>query len=161
GPAKFAQGSAGLVVTHSGSADPYSPVVAISSPDSVATLPTGTYAGNTTDEIYVYDEHLRVSGTWHNVGVRYRMETDLTIGGAAGATLTVEPGTTLAFNDGKGLFVGYDADGAVVLDGHAEATRIVLTSSSIAPEGGAWAGLWFGDHALHPLIKVSYVTVRF
>lgn len=163
GSSRFAQGSLDLVVTESGIAEELSAPVHFSQANSVGSLPPGTYVGNVTNEIVVDGHDVTASATWRNpgAGVRYRLLDGLTVEGPTGAVLTVEAGTTLAFAEGKTLWVGWGADGAIVLDGTADTSRITLTSARPLPDAGDWAGVMFGDHVSRAATKLAFVTIEF
>ena len=163
GGARFAPGSTGLVVTESGTTEELTGPVRFNDASSVGSLPEGTYTGNATDDIVVETERVRSTATWRNpgAGVRYRLMQGLNVEGETGPILTVAPGTTLAFAPETTLWVGYGADGGLVLDGGGEDGRIVLTSARPVPEPGDWSGVHFGEHASRAASKLSYVIIRF
>ena len=80
---------------------------------------SGTLAGNTTLDA--------VSGPWHVTG-------DLIV--SSGATLTIEPGTTLFFDAGAGITV--EQGGRLMADG-TKYSRICLTS--VPGSGSHWKGI--------------------
>jgi hypothetical protein len=83
----------------------------------------------------------------------YAIEESISV--ANGATLTIEPGTTLAFAGGKDLSAGPGS----TLDAIGTASDpIVLTSSKSVPAKGDWAGLTFRTGAT---ITVKYATVQY
>lgn len=70
----------------------------------------------------------------------YEIYRDLTV--ASNAILTLEPGTTLRFAQGAGLWI----DGALVAEGTVF-EPITLTSASASPDRGDWNGLVLGPNA--------------
>jgi hypothetical protein len=119
------------------------------------TLPSGSYTGNGVDEIVVErDGWIEQNATMHARGVPYKFPQGLTVGRgpeAALSVLTIEPGNTLRFGQGKGLKVelatgSFPASGALVAVGTKE-KPIVFTSASPSPKAGDWQGLWFGGVA--------------
>lgn len=161
GEARFADTATHLVVTQSGREDPYSAPVWFYSASQVRTLPDGEYTGNAADEIYVDRDAVRSNGTWRNPGVRYRLNRGLRVGSPNGAVLTVEPGTTLAFNNDEELWVGEGNDGSIVLDGQSEETPIVLTSARPDPDAGDWQGLFLGGDRSDSALKIDHVTISY
>lgn len=163
GPARFAPGSVDLVVTESGIAEELSVPVHFAQANSVGSLPEGTYTGNVLDEILVDSPWVQATATWRNPGqgARYRLQEGLVVGGPTGAVLTIAPGTTLAFAQSKSLNVATEADGAIVLDGGSDATRIVLTSARPTPDAGDWGGIWIARNASRAATKIDYVTIEF
>lgn len=161
GTARFAPGSAGLVVTESGRTEEPSAPVRFGDASSVGSLPDGTYTGNSNDEIVVESDHVRATATWRSPGVRYRLLQGLRVEGESGPILTVAPGTTLAFAPETTLWVAYGEDGALVLDGGSEEGRIVLTSARPVPDAGDWSGIHFGERVSRAATKLSFVTIRF
>ncbi len=118
--------------------------------DQVRTLPIGSYDRNAHGRI-VIAAHARTvftTGTWRNpgVGVAYRVRRGarLSVEGVDGPALTVAPGTVITFEDDAELDVGWDAPGALVVNGIDEAHRIRLVGTT---SGRArWAGLYLGPH---------------
>jgi hypothetical protein len=158
--ARFTDDSTALTVTESGREDPYSAPVWIDSATQVRTLPDGEYTGNAYDEIWVEQAHVRTTGTWRNPGVRYRLSDGITVGHETGPVLTIAPGTTLAFNQGKALAVGFRGDGALVLDGESEETPITLTSGRPLPAAGDWMGVRIGADRSDAVTKLNYVVIE-
>lgn len=64
------------------------------------------------------------------------------------ATLTIEAGTVVKFNEGAGLQFGYSESqiSKLIAKGTAD-KRITLTSSNKAPKAGDWYCIYFGKHA--------------
>lgn len=161
--ARFSPTSTDLVVTASGIAEELSVPIYFVSAGSVGSLPAGRYDGNVTNEIVVEGADVAASATWRNPGegVRYRLLEGLSIEGPTGPILTVAPGTVLAFAAGKSLWVGMHGDGALVLDGGSDTTRVVLTSARPVPDAGDWGGVHFGEHVSRAATKLAYLTIRF
>lgn len=135
----------------------------------VGNLPTGgTYTGNAKDEIVVpTTATVTTSQTWHNVGVPYHLQGTGRInvdGGSRVAVLTIDPGTTLAFDLGGELDIDPKvapkatpttpippASGALHAVG-LPGLPIVFTSSGVTAQGlprtktqGDWQAIYFGD----------------
>lgn len=81
------------------------------------------------------------SGTWINHGVPYVVTGDLYIGSATGTEIIIEPGTTVAFASGRGMYIGYYGStfGKLVAQGNVGSP---ITFTSAAPEGSKAAGSW-------------------
>jgi len=74
----------------------------------------------------------------------HRVTCDVVVEGSASPALTVESHATVEFDSGTGLYVGWDADGALVT-----ATTfgcISFTSSASSPAAGDWDGLHLGPY---------------
>jgi hypothetical protein len=75
--------------------------------------------------------------TWKKQQVPYIMDGTITIE----TNLTIEAGTTLAFNAGARMDFGYSATTTLTAVGTAN-EKITFTSSSTSPAAGAWRGIY-------------------
>jgi len=100
--------------------------------------------------------------TWRNLGVPYHVadNADVRVDGPAAPVLTVAPGVTIRFGRGAGISVGYDAEGALVMDGASDATRITLRPAGTDESPGQWHGVYFGPRYNRTASKVRFVTIR-
>lgn len=136
---------------------------------ALGTIPTGTYTGNTADEIIISNGAIPESTTIHARGIPYRVgiqaNATLDVGAVTGvATLTIEPGVTMKFSAGATFRVEpasgtNPARGALIANGTG-AAKIVLTSASAAPVAGAWFGLWFGG-LVDATTRVDHMKVEY
>lgn len=154
--ATFASGSKDLTVTGAGSF----PVTL--SEHALDALPTGSYTGNTKDEILVDPEGGRTAGTGfladatiHDRGVPYHVGRStgdgLRIGGRTDkklVTVTIEPGVVMKFGPGGALevqhFTNTEMSTAALRAIGTPAKPIVFTSYAAAPAPGDWMGVWYG-----------------
>lgn len=139
-------------------------------PTALTSIPAGDYTGNTRDELVVVGRPLTVDATMHDRGVRYLVgdelsTTALTVAaGATGlATLTIEPGVEMAFQDGGILEIEpYTSDlpssGALIAVGTAD-NPIVFTSAGSAT-AGAWVGISFAS-VPDPSNRIEHARVEF
>ena len=137
--------------------------------NQVGTLPTGSYTGNAHDEILVpTGGTVTASQTWRNLGVPYHFTGGAYVKVAATtgvAVLTIDPGTTLAFDPGSGMqiepVVGKTtaASGALHAIGLAN-EQIVFTSAAATPAPGDWQGIYFGG-VIDPQTQVSQVRIAY
>ncbi len=127
---------------------------------SLGSVPTGTYTGNTIDEIFVVGPNANVFAdlTIHDRGIPVRIQTaGLTVSSAVNGgppvTLTLEPGVTLKFPKMNaatpGARIKFGSNGnspnnlVGVLNAVGTAAKpIVLTSGEAVPQPGDWVGLW-------------------
>jgi len=160
----FSTGSTGLTVTGGTAGDATANgSVAIGNPDSVRTLPSGSYTGNQVSEILVQAAApIRTTGRWRNPGVRYHLvdNADLRIEGPAAPVLTIDPGSIIAMGRDAALRVGWEAEGALVADGQAEATRIVFQAAGNDPSPGAWGAVELGSHYNRAQTRFNFVTFQ-
>jgi hypothetical protein len=166
----FAQASAALVVTGSKG-------YPIHSWSNVAgTIPSGTYTGNTNDEILLSanagNEAIRLADvTFHERGVPYHVGypsssnlLQVSAGTTKLATLTIEAGVTLRFEKGGRVAIEEfggptPATGALVAVG-TSAKHIVFTSAATTRAAGDWIGIRFGSIAA-PATKLDFVDVEY
>lgn len=105
-------------------------------------LPSSLCADTTVDGTISTDTVWTVSGS------PYIVNSTIYVRGADGAdgitTLSIEPGTTIRMNAGRGLYVGNTSGnpGALVARGTA-ADPIIFTSNKAEPQPGDWAGIYF------------------
>ena len=78
---------------------------------------------------------IETSATWSTSGSPYYVVEDLLV--PSWVTLTIEPGVTLRFDDGKYLKV----EGDLVARGTVD-SNIVFTSNSETPSAGSWSKVW-------------------
>ena len=110
---------------------------------SPATIPSGSYTGNTLDVIYVYTVSITANETWGNHGVPYLFLQGLGIGHAVNPTLTLAPGVVFKFAPGGLLVVGSLAPGNLRALGTV-AEPIVITGQYGT---GSWGGAVVSTYA--------------
>lgn len=151
--AAFAEGSSDLVIQGAGDFP-----IRIGE-GAIHTLPKGSYTGNATDEILIYEDAvlpgsgLRENATMKDHGVPYRIgqgtNKQMRV---VDSTLTIDAGVKLRFEKDAGFVVNHTTDdvpatAALVAVGTSE-RPIVFTSAAAAPAAGDWVGLSFGARAL-------------
>ncbi|WP_339696804.1 hypothetical protein [uncultured Marixanthomonas sp.] len=99
----------------------------------------GDFTGNNTDVIRLTGtgvQSINESQTWNNLGVPYRMASDLVI--IDGAKFTIEPGVIIEFEDTKGIEIDklFDEGSAIIAVG-TEAKPITFTG--VTKVSGAWS----------------------
>jgi hypothetical protein len=144
------------------------------SANSLSTIPTGKYTGNTVDAIRVSNELIEADVTMHDRGVPYVAGGDgqfseISVQGKDGTVpvLTIEPGVTIRFsksNRNSGLFVerasaDKPARGALHAVGTAD-KPIVFTSNEASPAAGDWIGVHFRS-ILSDKNKLDFVRVEY
>lgn len=165
----FTDDSEALTIT-GGAAHPISAAATV-----VGTIPSGSYTGNTSDEIVLTtanNETIFVDATIHDRGVPYLIglpgqTADLRVQShdADGlAILTIEPGVELRFGQGgvftiQQLAVDLPSTGALVAVGTEDAP-IVFTSASESPNAGDWLGVHFGG-VLDSNDRVEHVRIEY
>lgn len=123
-------------------------------PDSVGSLPSGDYTGNTSDHIAVScfgcaRVGVTETATWRDPGVPYFMRSGIALEpSASNPTLTLEAGVTLRWTTGTStsnrgtLRVGYAPMGTekatLIVAGTAEN---VVTMEGVTEQPGAWSGI--------------------
>ena len=136
---------------------------------ALGTIPSGTYTGNTADEIIVYNGAVVEDVTIHPRGIPYRVGIQagatLDVANVVGlATLTIEPGVTMKFFPGATFRIDpasgtNPARGALIAVGTA-AAPIVFTSAASTQAAGDWFGVWFGA-LVNSATRLDHVRVEF
>jgi hypothetical protein len=138
-------------------------------PNLASTIPTGSYTGNTNDEIVLgtgfnmtYDATLHARGVPYKLGDAYGGPT-LSVGDTGKvATLTIEAGVTVkAQKDGRIYLRSASetsAQGRLVVKGTAD-QPVVFTSSLASPQAGDWAGIRFS--APDPVNSIDHARVEY
>jgi hypothetical protein len=139
-----------------------------------STIPTGTYTGNTTDELLLAVGASDVTNdtTIHDRGVPYRLGDgagNRMVVGTSGptaisATVTIEAGVKIRATAGASIVMNNasaaprGAVGRLIVNGTAQ-KPVVFTSASATPAAGDWRGLVF--NAEDPLNKIDYARVEY
>ncbi len=138
-------------------------------PGIVGTIPEElTTSGNKREAVLISSSKLFMrDDTFRNIGIPYHQRGALYVNSGINgkvATLTIEPGVTLAFEkeESSGIYIGYDPrrQGVLVAAGTAEAP-ITFTSANENKAAGDWMGLNFqftpttGNKVSHA--KIEYV----
>ncbi|MCX5896336.1 MAG: hypothetical protein NTZ51_10970 [Proteobacteria bacterium] len=105
-----------------------------------------SFTGNSQQAIEVIGRNIFENKTWHNFGIPYIVrENNVTIPDASGRTytLTIEPGTTIKFDSGRGLVLGNPSNNDRTGILNAQGTKDhPITFTSIVP-GQYWTGISF------------------
>ncbi len=86
-------------------------------------------------------ENITTNTTW-TTGSVYIVDGILSINGA---TLTIQPGTTIKFKQGSYINVGNSATGSAIIANGTAVAPIIFTSYSTTPTAGDWNGIFFED----------------
>lgn len=136
------------------------------SPNLVGTLPSGTYTGNTQNDVLLTDElpgAIRWDVTLHDRGIPYYSGGTTQFGvTSVSAVLTIEPGVVWKFKKGTGeLSVdpsSTPSTGVLIARGTAE-KPIVFTSAEATPAAGDWLGIWMGGD--DPRNSLDFVRIEY
>ncbi|MFA5060279.1 MAG: FlgD immunoglobulin-like domain containing protein [Candidatus Omnitrophota bacterium] len=102
---------------------------------------------------------LRSAGTigastpWPYTSIPYLVTSDIEVAyigpwyNGARAVLTIQPGVTVKFDPGAGLFIGGGHDGGLQAVGTAE-QPITFTSNAVTPAPGDWKGIYFQSNTV-------------
>lgn len=123
--------------------------VYISEVNTTPGLTGNSYTGNTINLIGYCGGHLSTSRTFSNDGINYHIMDNILIGLYNGTCrLTVQPGLTLFFANGKGIQVGfysgYHHGGEFYAVGKADS---LITFTPYSGTAGNWNGIYFEDRS--------------
>ncbi|GEM_PF-518872 len=101
------------------------------------------------------------TSTWHVQTAPFIISGTMRIESPTGNTLTIEPGTTVAFTNEAQIFVAYasDAFGAIIAEG-TSAKPIVFTSAASAKTAGDWNGIYLYD-GTSGTTSFKYCTIEY
>ena len=88
-------------------------------------------------------ENITVNTTW-KASDTYIIDGTVAV---EGATLTIEPGTTVKFQQGAELDIGYNNSGSVLVANGTATEPITFTSAATNPAAGDWDYIYFGNGA--------------
>lgn len=105
----------------------------------------GNFSGNTTDVIRLLCDSdgrkMRTAHNWKDLGVPYRMASDLLLVG--GAKLTIDPGVVIELEDTIGISIDWlFDDGSALIAVGKPSKPIIFTGVTKAP--GAWKSIFYG-----------------
>ena len=129
---------------------------------AVGGLSTDTFnATGLNSAIEVLGETLSADATWANLGFPYQMLQSVTIAKdpVNAATLTINPGTTLKFNNSLALFVGNTTQKGALVAAGTVAQPITFTTSSASPAPGLWQGIYFDTQSVAATCLLDHVVV--
>jgi hypothetical protein len=106
--------------------------------------------------LVIVNQNITASTTWTSDKV-YQVTGDRYLSG--GAILTIQPGTTVKFDAGASLTVGYYDNTTLIANGTAN-SPIIFTSSAASPTAGAWEGLYF-DSFTSSNTSLTYCNVQY
>lgn len=117
----------------------------------------GTFTGNTTDVIrlYVLTTKISTNQTWTNLGVPYRISTNKLV--IRMATLTIQPGVTVEFENGSGITIG-DEDSSTLIAVGTSSNPITFTG--VTKSAGAWSNIYF-KFTKSPLNEISHAIIEY
>jgi hypothetical protein len=120
----------------------------------VATV--GRFSDSATFDVVGTRHRVSISAneTWTLAGSPHVVNGRLSVGGAAGATLTIEAGVTVQFADTSGLTFGLGGPGSLQAQGSA-AAPIILRGTATTDAPGGWIGLTFRGRNLSELHHVT------
>ena len=121
---------------------------------------TSLFAGNTAGGLNLTAGTVALSGTWRKLDVPTTVSGDVYVQGVSNPILTVEPGTTLQFDTGVDLYIGYNDDGGLMAVGTSESI-ITFTSSDISPANGDWRGIQLSANCIDASTVFDYTEVAF
>ena len=130
--------------------------------NAVGNIAGGVYEENAQNVIRVLGGTHRVSTDqqWTNLGIPYRISSEQSSFqylGVTDATLTIDPGAILEFENGMGLIIGESDESTLIAVG-TEADPILFTG--VNKVKGAWGGIYF-RFTNSPLNAISNATIEY
>ncbi len=117
----------------------------------------GAYSGNITDDVALRDDTIATDVTLRALDTHWNVTGDITVGGTAHPTLTIEDGAELRFDTGAGLYIGSGNYGS--LDVQGSTNGVVFTSSASVPAAGDWDGIqftWYSEDSYLRGCEIAY-----
>ncbi|MGA1863726.1 MAG: PQQ-binding-like beta-propeller repeat protein [bacterium] len=122
-----------------------------------------SFLKNANQAIEVIGERISRDCTWRNKGLPYIILGDVRIYGdtSNGATLTIEAGVEVRFNQYKGIQIGSgDNKGALIARG-TEEEPILFTANTDTPESGFWNSIYFTQGNMDGVSILEHCVVAF
>jgi hypothetical protein len=112
---------------------------------ATGSIPTGDLTGNDIDAIDLPGGTVTSSARWEAKNVAYRLINDAYVDGTDEnpVVLTLGPGTTLRFGDGRGLYIALSGPAALVVEGTEDAPVVFRGDRNVA---ASWAGVGIRSH---------------
>ena len=102
--------------------------------------------------------YIATSATWPNLKSPYLISTDIYIQGTSGPVISIVPGCTLSFANGKRIQTGYTSQGGLIALGTTD-SPIVFTS--FVKTSGAWDGIVFDGENLNDITSLSHCVIEY
>ncbi len=131
------------------------------------------YINNSVQQIQVGVETLTGDTSWENPGIPYLITShhnvdELRVQGTDGpdqvTTLTLSPGTALAFDPDTRLIIGHETDpdlpGALNAAG-SESSKIIFTSNGNPQAPGDWKGILLGTHLENEPSRLIHCIIEY
>lgn len=115
---------------------------------------SGNGSGPSKNAIEHRGGNLSVAETWRKFDLPWELTSSGTV--AAGAILTVDPGTVVRFNSGCGLAV----NGSLKAIGTAS-NRITFTSVAATPTAGSWRVILLQGDTTQPVTEIAHAEVLY
>ncbi len=115
---------------------------------------------STAEQGCLHHGSIHVDEVWTTAFNPHIVVSDVIIDHPDGATLTIEPGCIVMFEEGTGLVVGSNGSGTLIAEG-TEADSIVFTSNADTPAPGDWDGITFTNNADDENSKINYATIEY
>lgn len=106
----------------------------------IATVGAVTNSVNLAVAGTLHEHDVAASETWTRLTSPHVVRGKLVVGGTAGATLTIEAGADVAFQNGAGLTFDSTGSGALLSKGSAS-QPITLRGAAATPSPGSWIGV--------------------
>jgi hypothetical protein len=134
---------------------------------SFPVLTSNTYTNNGVNGLAIEGGTISSNATWNMTDTGYFIINNVSVG--VGATLTVNPGVVVKFQDGRGLFV----QGSLRVLGHAD-SKVFFTSKrddtvkgdtnndgATLPGAGNWSRIEFQDSSNDTNSLIDYAVIRY
>jgi flagellar hook assembly protein FlgD len=103
--------------------------------------------------------NITANTTWTVAGSPYILSGDISVGGSASPTLTIEAGVVVKGNAHAHLLINFYDKGALVTNG--TATDPVVFTANGSTSAAYWQGIHFGTIAGGPASALTYTTIEY